>query len=85
MSSERYVLGLSVLLCAAAFAGWPPPDTPESPEPAPASATDTADDGLIEFLGEDDVGDATWWEFFMKTVQRGENPPSTAQTKDAKR
>jgi hypothetical protein len=74
----RYWLILSVMLCMDAFAGQPAPLPPD----APPQASDVPDDEFIEFLGEDDVGDAAWWEFLKNTTPRKE-PPSAPQ--DAKR
>ncbi len=35
---------------------------------APAKAP-PPDDSFLEFLGQDDVEDATWWEFFKRSAQ----------------
>jgi hypothetical protein len=56
----------------------PPATTPATPPPAatpspPPAAT--PDEGLLEFLGSDDVGDAAWWEF-LKRAPRGSDPPA---------
>jgi hypothetical protein len=69
-------MGFGAALCTIAFAGSPPP-APPSPEPA------APDDGLIEFLGADDVGDAAWWEFLKKAAPR-EEPPPAPPPQDAK-
>ncbi len=57
-----------------------PPQPPGAAAPAatqpPAGATGaTPDEGLIEFLGSDDVGDAAWWEFLKRAPSGGKNPP----------
>lgn len=59
----------------------PPPLPGERPSPSP-DAPDVAtpggpmpNDEFIEFLGEDDVGDAAWWEFLKKSAPRKEQPP----------
>lgn len=61
----------------------PPPAQQPKPQPPPADSSQ-ADDGLIEFLGSDDVGDAAWWEFLNKAPPRGGNPPA-APPQDARR
>jgi len=65
--------------CAAAIAAQPPPPAPPAQPPARAvltSAADPPDEGFIEFLGSDDVGDAAWWEFLKKAPLRGNDPPA---------
>jgi hypothetical protein len=63
--------------CAAAIAAQPPPPAPPPPARAvPTSAADPPDEGFIEFLGSDDVGDAAWWEFLKKAPLRGNDPPA---------
>jgi hypothetical protein len=34
------------------------------------------DEGFLEFLGSDDVGDAAWWEFLKRAPPRGSDPPA---------
>jgi hypothetical protein len=68
------------MVCAAAQAGQPP-TPPQKPVPAAAGQPaapqgDVPDEGLIEFLGSDDVGDAAWWEFLKRAPPRGNNPPA---------
>ena len=36
---------------------------------APAKAP-PPEDSFLEFLGQDDVEDAKWWEFFKRSAQR---------------
>jgi hypothetical protein len=62
-------------LCATANAT---PPTPPAPAPPPGStpAPPPPDEGLLEFLGSDDVGDAAWWEFLKKAPPSGNNPPA---------
>jgi hypothetical protein len=67
----RCWLVLSAMLCMEAFADQPPP-MPNAPQ---SDSSDVPDDGFIEFLGDDDVGDAAWWEFLKKTTPRKESPP----------
>jgi hypothetical protein len=76
--------------CAAAYAQPPTPPakapgvaapaaTPQpgdTPGVATPSGGDTLDEGFIEFLGSDDVGDADWWEFLKRAPPRGNNPPA---------
>ena len=81
---------LGAFACATVMAGpqpvpaQPPAAPATAPVPAsasvpasPDSSADAPDDGLIEFLGADDVGDADWWEFFKKAPPRGKDTPST--------
>lgn len=87
------------VLCAAASAGPPtaPPAAPPAATPAtapaaagPATAVATPgesvapDEGFLEFLGSDDVGDAAWWEFLKKAPPRG-SVASAPSPQDAKR
>jgi hypothetical protein len=82
----RHWLLLGAFACATVMAG--PQPVPAQPSAAPATvpaqvptppnpSADAPDDGLIEFLGADDVGDADWWEFFKKAPPRGKDTPST--------
>jgi hypothetical protein len=43
---------------------------------APASKVDPPEDGFIEFLGSDDVGDSALWEFLKRAPPRGNTPPA---------
>jgi len=61
---HRLKLIMAALMCATAIAAPPPPPPP----PPPTAATDAPDEEFIEFLGEDDVGDAAWWEFLKKSA-----------------
>ncbi len=81
MISPRAWLLIGTLgLTAHAQPPAPPTQPPGAAAPAvtqpPASATGAApDEGLIEFLGSDDVGDAAWWEFLKRAPSGGKNPP----------
>jgi hypothetical protein len=68
-------------------AGATPPAAPVSASPSTASsAQPAADEGFLEFLGSDDVGDAAWWEFLKKAPPpRGSDPPPAASPQDAKK
>jgi hypothetical protein len=89
----RHWLLAGVVVCAAAMAGPPPPTsgTQQSPAPgtqSPPGATQSPpqgepDEGFIEFLGADDVGDAAWWEFLKKAPPREVNPPPATPPQDA--
>ena len=71
----------------AAPAPAPPAQTPASAPPPPASSAKspaTPDEGLLEFLGSDDVGDSAWWEFLKKAPPRG-NDPRAVPPQDAKK
>lgn len=59
----RLILVLAGLMCASAIAAPPAP-----PPPPPTASADAPDEEFIEFLGEDDVGDAAWWEFLKKSA-----------------
>lgn len=73
---------MATVTCAAAQAQPPAPAPAQNPPPAsttqPANAqpADPPDDGFIEFLGSDDVGDADWWEFLKRAPPRGNTPPA---------
>jgi hypothetical protein len=45
-------------------------------QPASSPPGGAPDEGFIEFLGSDDVGDAAWWEFLKRAPPRGNNPPA---------
>lgn len=57
----------------------PAPPGHVSPAVQPGKG-DVPDDELIEFLGEDDYGDAAWWEFLKKTAPGNQNPGPPPQT-----
>jgi hypothetical protein len=73
------------VLCATASAA-PPPASPPAATPAttpagtpaatPGQSTVPPDEGFLEFLGSDDVGDAAWWEFLKRAPPRGSDPPA---------
>ena len=73
-------------LCAVANAAPPQqqPPQPQAPQSVRTAATDPPDEGFIEFLGTDDVGDAAWWEFLKSAPPRGNDPPA-APPQDAKK
>jgi hypothetical protein len=72
-------------MCATANATPPASSTPPAqPASTPAPAP-PPDEGLLEFLGSDDVGDAAWWEFLKKAPPPGNNPPATTPPQDAKK
>jgi hypothetical protein len=58
-----------------------PPDADAPAQGTPAAAA--PDDGFLEFLGSDDVGDAAWWEFLKKAPPPGSDasakPPQDAK------
>jgi hypothetical protein len=69
---------LSIALITAAAAAPPSPDPPAADPPAQARKPAVApppDDSFFEFLGSDDVGDARWWDYLLKTAPRA--PPQT--------
>jgi hypothetical protein len=76
-----YGLMLSIALITAAAAAPPAADPPAADPPARPQTPATAaapDDSLFEFLGSDDVGDARWWDYLLKTAPRMPPPPKTA-------
>jgi hypothetical protein len=74
------------VLCATASAVSQPTSPPAAPPPSAApvakpaatagQSTVPADEGFLEFLGSDDVGDAAWWEFLKRAPPRGSDPPA---------
>src|SRR3974390_2527196 len=74
------------LLCGAvctAVSAAPPTAPAPGPGPAPApvpppvsAPAPPPDEGFLEFLGSDDVGDAAWWEFLKRAPPRGNDPPA---------
>jgi hypothetical protein len=83
------------VLCAAVSAAPPqatPPALPPAQTPAPTSSPPVStvkppppDEGFLEFLGSDDVGDSAWWEFLKKAPPRGSDPPPATLPQDAKK
>jgi hypothetical protein len=93
LREPRYRLVLGALLWAAAVRAQPPAPVPaQVPAPAaPAGRTQSAappasqevpDEEFIEFLGEDDHGDAAWSEF-LKRAQHGAQNPAPQGTKES--
>jgi hypothetical protein len=76
VTSERRWLLAATALCAVAIAGPPPaaPATTRPPAPHESQPQGVPDDEFIEFLGTDDVGDETWWEFLKKAPPRRDSP-----------
>jgi hypothetical protein len=74
---HRLKLTLAALMCATAMAAPPPPPPP------PTASADAPDEEFIEFLGEDDVGDAAWWEFLKSSApsagDQSARPPQDAR------
>jgi hypothetical protein len=78
-------LPIAAIVCSATVcAQTPPPAQPAPPKPPPPKV-EAPDEGLIEFLGSDDVGDAAWWEFLKRASARGTNPPPPPPPQEAKR
>jgi hypothetical protein len=77
---QRYGLMLSIALITAAAAAPPAADPPAAdPSTRPQTpAPPPPDDSFFEFLGSDDVGDARWWDYLLKTAPRTPPPPKTA-------
>ena len=84
MREPRYRLVLGALLWAAAVRAQPPAQAPAAPPTghtqttAPPASQDVPDEEFIEFLGEDDHGDAAWSEF-LKRAQHGAQNPTPPQ------
>jgi hypothetical protein len=57
--------------------------TPAAGAPPGTPAAAAPDEGFLEFLGSDDVGDAEWWEFLKKAPPSGSDasarPPQDAK------
>jgi hypothetical protein len=77
---------LSIALITTAAAAPPAADPPAADPPAQAPAgaqvpqgTAPPDDSFLEFLGSDDVGDARWWDYLLKTAPRAPPPQTAAQ------
>jgi hypothetical protein len=73
-----------LLLGATCVAANATPPTPPAQPPASTPAPPPPDEGFLEFLGSDDVGDAAWWEFLKKAPPSGNNSPATPP-QDAKK
>jgi hypothetical protein len=69
---HRLKLILAALVCATAMAAPPPPQPP-------TASADAPDEEFIEFLGEDDVGDAAWWEFLKSRAPSAGDPAQPPQ------
>jgi hypothetical protein len=79
----RVTAALAGCLLAGAAAASPPADTARA---APgAGKPEPPDESLLEFLGQDDVDDAKWWEFFRHTSAHGrdadDDPPPSEDEK----
>jgi hypothetical protein len=92
LREPRYRLVLGALLWAAAVRAQPPAQTPAQAPAAPAGHTqaaappppqDVPDEEFIEFLGEDDHGDAAWSEFLKRAQQQNPAPPPAQGTKQS--
>ena len=88
MREPRYRLVLGALLWAAAVRAQPPAQAPPAPaghtQPAaPAQSQDVPDEEFIEFLGEDDHGDAAWSEFLKRAQHGAQNPAPPQGTKQS--
>ena len=59
----------------------PPPGSTQSA--APPASQDVPDEEFIEFLGEDDHGDAAWSEFLKRAQQQNPAPPPPQGTKQS--
>jgi hypothetical protein len=92
LREPRYRLVLGALLWAAAVRAQPPAQAPAQAPPAPAGHTqpaapaqsqDVPDEEFIEFLGEDDHGDAAWSEFLKRAQHGAQNPAPPQGTKQS--
>jgi hypothetical protein len=81
ISPRHWLLGAA--LWAMAAAAQPPGQTQRPPPgrapPATQPSSEAPDDEFIEFLGEDDHGDAAWWEFLKKAAPGKQNPAPPPQ------
>jgi hypothetical protein len=74
--------------CALANAAPPPAAAPGAAPGTPAAPPGKsvpADEGFLEFLGSDDVGDAAWWEFLKRAPPQGNVSPPAPPPQDAKK
>jgi len=87
-----YRLVLGALLWAAAVRAQPPAQVPAQPPAgtsaghataAPPASQDVPDEEFIEFLGEDDHGDAAWSEFLKRAQHGAQNPAPPQGTKQS--
>jgi len=72
----------AALVWASGAAAQPAGQQGQPPPPAGRAQTPPAkvpDEEFIEFLGEDDHGDAAWWEFLKKTQPGAQNPAPPPQ------
>jgi len=92
LRERRYRLVLGALLWTAALRAQPPAQAPAQAPAAPAGhaqsaapppSQDVPDEEFIEFLGEDDHGDAAWSEFLKRAQQRTQNPSSPPGAKQS--
>ena len=91
MREPRYRLVLGALLWAAAVRAQPPAPVPAPAPPAaaghqpaaPPASQDVPDEEFIEFLGEDDHGDAAWSEFLKRAQHGAQNPAPPQGTKQS--
>jgi hypothetical protein len=85
----RYRLVLGALLWAVAVRAQPPAAVPAPAPPgrtqnaAPPASQDVPDEEFIEFLGEDDHGDAAWSEFLKRAQHGAQNPTPPQGTKQS--
>ena len=89
MREPRYRLVLGALLWAAAVRAQPPAQAPaQAPAghpqtAAPPASQEQPDEEFIEFLGEDDHGDAAWSEFLKRAQHGAQNPTPPQGTKQS--
>jgi hypothetical protein len=90
LREPRYRLVLGALLWAAAVRAQPPAQAPAPAAPAghtqtaaPPASQDVPDEEFIEFLGEDDHGDAAWSEFLKRAQHGTQNPTPPQGTKQS--
>ena len=84
MLGKRWPL-IAAMFCLAAVAQTPPAPAPRPAQPQTPARDDAPDDGLLEFLGSDDVGDTAWWEFLKRAPARGSDPPPPPPPQDTKK
>jgi len=88
LREPHYQLVLGALLWAAVARAEPPNAPAPAPAPpehsqsaAPPPSQDVPDEEFIEFLGEDDHGDAAWSEFLKRAQHGAQNPAPPQGTK----
>jgi hypothetical protein len=86
LSPRPHWLFVSAAVSLSAVAAAPPASAPAGPADSPPArsadahpAAPAPDDALIEFLGDDDVPDARWWDFMKR---KPPDPPAARPARE---